>query len=62
MVSRLGLTRFLDSLFDDLPVILYKDIAEITENYLSSQYKKIKHLLNNRKKLYRKFWIDEFKK
>lgn len=55
-------SSFLDSLFDDLPVILYKDISEITEDYLSSQYKKIKHLLNNRKKLYRKFWIDEFKK
>ena len=33
-------SSFLDSLFDDLPVILYKDIAEITENYLSSQYNK----------------------
>ena len=55
-------SSFLDPLFDDLPVILYKDISEITESYLSVQYERIKPLLNNRKKLYRKFWINEFKK
>lgn len=54
-------SSFLDPLFDNLPVILYKDISQITEDYLSSEYIKIKHLLNNRGKLYRKFWIDQFK-
>jgi len=44
-----------------LPVILYKDVSEITEDYLSEKYIKIKHLLNDRRKLYRKFWIDKFK-
>jgi hypothetical protein len=55
-------SSFLDPLFENLPVILYKDVAVISEDYLSREYARIKPFLNNRKKLYRKFWIDEFKK
>lgn len=55
-------SSFLDPLFVNMPVILYKHISQIDEDYLSVEYNKIRPLLNNRKKLYRKFWINEFKK
>jgi len=55
-------SSFLDPLFVNMPVILYKHISQIDEDYLSVEYNRIRPLLNNRKKLYRKFWINEFKK
>jgi hypothetical protein len=55
-------SSFLDPLLEGLPVILYKHISQINEGYLSVEYNRIRPFLKNREKLYRKFWINEFKK
>lgn len=48
----------LDPLFDDLPVLLIDDWAEITEEFLKIKWNEMKSRNYNLKKLYAPFWLD----
>lgn len=53
----------IDSLFDDLPVVIVKSYKEVNKEFLEEKYKEILNKKNyNFEKLYRKYWIDEIKK
>lgn len=49
----------LDSLFNDLPVLIVKDWGMITESYLNEQYEILKSKKYNLDKLFIKFWIQQ---
>ena len=48
----------LDSIFNDLPVIIVDDYAEITEDFLNYKYEEMKDKKYNLDKLYMKYWSD----
>ncbi len=48
----------LDTLFEDLPVVLVDDWQQITEEFLSNEIEKIKNKKYNLSKLYAQYWFD----
>lgn len=48
----------LDQIFEDLPVIIVDDYAEITEDFLNQKYEEMKTKTYNMNKLYMKYWSD----
>lgn len=52
----------LDSLFDDLPVLIIDDWYQVTPEFLEKKYKEMMHKQYNREKLYINYWRDLLQK
>jgi hypothetical protein len=48
----------IDPLYEDLPVIIVKNWADINEDYLEKEYERIKNKPYKREKLFMDYWID----
>lgn len=51
-------TSPLDPLYEDLPVIIVQDWADINENYLEKEYERIKNKPLKKEKLFMDYWVD----
>ena len=51
----------LDSLYEDLPVLIVNNWQEVTEELLTQKYPEIIQKTYNRKKLYAAYWLDKIK-
>lgn len=49
----------IDSLFDDLPVVIVRDWPEVTKKFLEQKYEEIKGKTYNLNKLYADFWLEQ---
>lgn len=54
-------TSMLDPLFEDLPVVIVNDWAEVTQEFLEAKYQELSGKKYNMQKLYMKYWIDQIK-
>ena len=48
----------LDAIFEDLPVIIVDDYAEVNEEFLYTQYQELQSKPYNLRKLYMQYWVD----
>ena len=56
------LSSAIDSMFDDLPVIIVKSYNEVNKEFLEKKYTQLISNKNyNFEKLYTNYWIDEIK-
>ena len=53
-------TSSLDTLYEDLPVLIVKDWREITEEFLVKKYEEMRSQSYDMKKLYISYWLDLF--
>ncbi|MCA9770368.1 hypothetical protein KC460_03290 [Candidatus Dependentiae bacterium] len=51
----------MDAVFDDLPVIIIDDWAQVTKEFLESEYQKMQLKSCNMEKLYADYWFDLIK-
>ena len=49
-------SSFLDSLFDELPVLIVRDFSEVTEEFLQGKWEQMQHKTYNLEKLYAPYW------
>ncbi|HSW85942.1 MAG TPA: hypothetical protein VLG49_00420 [Rhabdochlamydiaceae bacterium] len=57
-------TSFLDPLYENLPVVIVKDWAEVTEEFLNKKYAEMQNLTYQTEKIYADYWfklIDSYK-
>lgn len=52
-------TSPLDKIFEDLPVVIVNDYAEINEQFLNLKYEELKNKTYNLDKLYMKYWEEK---
>lgn len=55
-------TSTLDSLYEDLPVLIVKDWNEVTEDFLNKKWIEMQGKKYKKEKIYALYWLDQIKK
>jgi hypothetical protein len=51
----------LDKLYEQFPIVIVDDWAQVTEEFLNKKYEELKKFVYDRKKLYAPYWLDQIK-